>query len=149
VYVPLVAALMFVFPIASGFLDTYLANHGIFSLSTFLKWFVFWSIGVRLLLAGLRQIFQPGYTVKLLGIPGGSVTVIRELGMATTAIGLVGSLCLLFPEWMMPAGLTGTVFYALAGINHLLHKPRARNQSIAMVSDLFVAIVVGVLLLPS
>jgi len=28
------------------------------------RWFVFWGIGVRLGLAGMRQVLQPGFTVR-------------------------------------------------------------------------------------
>ncbi|HEY2685302.1 MAG TPA: DUF6790 family protein [Steroidobacteraceae bacterium] len=150
-YVPMVTALMLVLPIVSSILETYLSNHGVYSLGIFFKWFVFFPVGLRLLLAGARQIFQPRYTAEqILGIKSGdALIVVRELGIANLAIGTVGTYSIFNPDWVMPAGLAGAIFYGLAGINHLLHKPRTRNQSAAMVSDLFVAIVLAILLLPS
>jgi hypothetical protein len=150
-YLFIVLAFMFVLPLGSGALELFLFNEGAFGLGVFLRWFVFWSVGLRLLLAGLRQIFQPRYTAEdVLGIKGDQVLfMVRELGFANCAIGIIGTLSLMERSWVEPAALLGGVFYALAGINHLLHKGRSRNANIAMVSDLFVAIVLGVLLLPS
>ncbi len=150
VYALIVLALMLILPIASSLLEVFLDNHGIFALSVFLKWFVFWPVGVRLLLAGLRQIIQPRYTAEtILGLKSPEVQiVVRELGFANVAIGSIGTLSLAAPDWIVPAGLAGAIFYLLAGINHALHKPRNRNQNFAMVSDLSIALVLGVLLLP-
>ena len=150
-YVPMVAALMFVLPIGSSILETYIGNHGVFALGIFFKWFVFYPVGLRLLLAGARQILQPRYTAEqvLALTSSDALIVVRELGIANLAIGSVATWSLFNPDWVMPAGLAGAVFYGFAGLNHLLHKPRTRNQSVAMVSDLFVAIVLAILLLPS
>lgn len=107
------------------------------------KWFVFWMVGVRLLLAGLRQIIQPRYTAEqILGIKDPDATlIVRELGFANTAIGCIGVACLFFRDWEFPIALIGTIFYALAGINHLTDKHRNRLQSFAMATDLFAAAV--------
>jgi len=49
------------------------------------KWFVFWAIGVRLFLAGLRQASKPSFTAKeIFHIQ--SFAVIRELGFGNLAI---------------------------------------------------------------
>jgi hypothetical protein len=150
VYPVIVLVLMLILPIASSLLEVFLGNHGVFALGVFLKWFVFWPVGVRLLLAGFRQIFQPRYTAEtVLGIKSpDALIVVRELGFGNLAIGSVGALSLAAPDWIVPAGFAGAIFYALAGINHALHKPRNRNQNIAMLSDLSIALLLGVLLLP-
>jgi hypothetical protein len=150
-YLYIVIALMFVLPLGSGAAEIYLSNQGAFGLGVFLRWFVFWPVGVRLLLAGFRQIFQPRYTAEvILGIKGeDALFLVRELGFANCALGCIGAISVMETSWVTPAALAGGIFYALAGLNHLLHKGRNRNQNIAMVSDLFVAIVLGVLLLPS
>jgi hypothetical protein len=141
-YALIVLALMLVLPIASSLLEVFLGNHGVFALSVFLKWFVFWPVGVRRLLVGFRQILKPRYTAP------DALIVVRELGFGNLAIGSIGALSLAAPDWVVPAGLAGAIFYALAGINHALHKPRNRHQNIAIVSDLSIALVLGVLLLP-
>ena len=107
------------------------------------KWFVFWAGGVRLLLAGLRQVAQPAYTAKhLLGVEGSDVhLVVRELGYANIAFGTVGIFSLRAPGWTGAAALAGGIFYGLAGVNHVLQRQRNRLQNTAMVSDLFAAVV--------
>jgi hypothetical protein len=141
-YLAMVAALMFALPVGSVVADTMLRAHGLWSGAVVLKWFVFWSVGVRLLVAGLRQIAQPRYTAEtILGIQGvESLLLVRELGFANVAIGSVGVCSWFFPAWLMPAAVAGMVFFGLAGINHITAR-RNSHQTIALVSDLFVAAV--------
>ena len=81
------------------------------------KWFVFWSVGVRLFLAGLRQSVQPRYTAeKIFGLEKDApLHVIQELGFANISIGLSGLLSLANRESCIPAAVTGATFYCLAG----------------------------------
>jgi hypothetical protein len=64
---------------------------------------------------------------------------VRELGIANTAVGSVAVASLFFRNWEFPMALVGTIFYALAGINHITHQHRNKLQSFAMTSDLFAA----------
>jgi len=52
---------MFVLPLASIAIEA--AIHQASMLWLIGKWFVFWGVGARLLLAGVRQYFQPAFTV--------------------------------------------------------------------------------------
>jgi hypothetical protein len=139
--VPIVVALLFVFPIASIVIDVAVDQQAVFGAAVVGKWFVFWAVGVRLLLAGVRQILQPRYTAEtILGLKNlDSLILVRELGFANTAIGSIGVGSLFAPSWVLPAAIAGTIFYGFAGINHALHGGRNRLQNIAMISDLFVA----------
>ncbi|MDL9999759.1 hypothetical protein QTI24_14160 [Variovorax sp. J22P240] len=141
-YYAIVAALMLVFPLASILVDVAMhqAQPGWFLVG---KWFVFWAVGVRLFLAGLRQMLQPRYTAeKILGIGGDDVLlVVRELGFANAAIGIVGILSIVATGWVAAAALAGGIFYGLAGINHALQGHRNRLENVAMASDLFAAVV--------
>ena len=107
------------------------------------KWFAFWSVGWRLLLGGVRQIAQPEYTAReILGLQSSeSWTVVRELGFGNLALGIVGILSLWLPSWQLAAALAGGLFYMLAGINHSLQNDRNRLENVAMVSDLFVGVI--------
>jgi hypothetical protein len=107
------------------------------------KWYVFWAVGVRLLLAGLRQVIQPRYTAQVvLGLKSDdSLLVIRELGFANVALGLSGLLSIYFPSWSVPIALAGGIFYGLAGGNHALQAHRGTVETVAMVSDIFAAVV--------
>jgi len=150
-YVSVVVVLMFVLPIGCTLFEVFQSNHGVFAFGILLKWFVFWAVGVRLLLAGVRQIFQPRYTAEaILGIKGEDAKrLVRELGFANTAIGCIGTGTLMYLGWLLPAAIAGAVFYGLAGVNHFLHKARGKNENVAMVSDVLVAVVLIVCLLPS
>jgi hypothetical protein len=141
-YVIIVAGLMFIFPLASIAIDAS-AGHAPLGLMLIGKWCVFWAVGLRLLLAGVRQILQPRYTAEtILGIKGDdALLLVRELGFGNLSIGVVGTLSLFFPGWVMPAALVGGIFYGLAGINHVLQKHRNTKENIAMASDLFAAVV--------
>jgi hypothetical protein len=106
-------------------------------------WFVFWSIGVRLVIAGCRQFFQPGFTaVEIFQMRGDeALPIIRELGIANFAVGLVAVLSVWRPQFRSPMVIVGVIFYGVAGVRHVFHKGKNRNEKIAMVSDLFVAAV--------
>jgi hypothetical protein len=140
-YFAIVVALMLVLPLTSIEIQVLSEGPGVLTAALAAKWFVFWMVGVRLLLAGLRQIVQPRYTAEqILGVKDPDATlIVRELGIANTAIGSVGAASLFFRDWEFPIALAGTIFYALAGINHLTDKHRNRLQSFAMISDLFAA----------
>jgi len=113
------------------------------------KWFAFWGVGMRLGIAGLRQAFNPAFTAQdVFEIDDARVhPIVRELGFANLALGLLG-LCALLPNWTPPAALAGGVFFALAGWKHVAAKDRNMTRTVAMVSDLFIALVLaGYLLL--
>jgi hypothetical protein len=141
VYIAMVFGLMLILPIASILFELFLRDYGVLNALLVGKWFVFWAVGVRLLMAGLRQIVQPRYTAEnILGLKDPDATlVVRELGFANTAIGSAGLGSLFFPAWILPVAIIGAIFYGLAGINHLAHGHRNRLQNVAMTSDVFAA----------
>jgi hypothetical protein len=133
---------MVVLPIASILVESSFAGATL-SAGLVEKWFVFWAVGVRLFLAGLRQITQPRYTAEsILGLKTEeSYFLVRELGFANAAIGAAGIASLAVSAWILPIAIVGTIFYGLAGTNHVMHGERNKFQSVAMVSDLFIAVV--------
>jgi len=112
------------------------------------KWFVFWSAGVRLFLAGLRQFFQPRFTAEqILGIKSDeALPLVRELGAANFASGVVGIASLAKPSFTLPVAIAAAIFYGIAGIRHVAGSNRTRNENIAMISDLFVALILALYL---
>jgi hypothetical protein len=141
-YFIVVAALMLVLPVTSVAIDFGLHREASF-LNLVGKWFTFWSVGVRLVIAGLRQIIQPRYTAReILGLTGDeALLVVRELGFANLAIGVIGICSLMLVDWTPAGALAGGVFYALAGANHVWQAHRNAKENVAMASDLFVAAV--------
>jgi hypothetical protein len=152
-YVPMVVALMFLFPLIATAAELMLTDHAAFTaaatLAVVAKWYVFWAVGVRLSLAGLRQIVQPSYTAQtILGLKNSdSLFLVRELGFANVAIGSAGLVALSHPAWLMPVACIGAIFYGLAGISHCFQKTRNRLENLALVSDLFAALVLATCLL--
>jgi hypothetical protein len=140
-----VGALMFVLPLASIAIALLSGAESASTVAVVAKWFVFWGVGVRLLVAGLRQIVRPRYTAEtILGLKHDeSLIVVRELGFANTAIGTIGVLSVAASGWVLAAALAGAIFYGLAGANHMRQVARNKNQNVAMVTDL----VFGALLL--
>jgi hypothetical protein len=52
-------------------------------------------------------------------------------------------LSLLYPAFVLPSALYAAIFYGIAGIRHIAEKNKSANEIIAMVSDLFVFIVLA------
>ena len=149
-YVSMVVALMFLFPLISIAAQILLADHGMLTVAAALgivaKWYVFWAVGVRLSLAGLRQIIQPRYTAEtILGLKSpDALILVRELGFANAAIGMAALGSLYSPSWVTPLAMIGAIFYGLAGINHCFHKHRNQLENLALASDLFAALVLAI-----
>jgi len=139
-YFWIVAAFMFVLPLASISTESLLAGAPV-GAPLVGKWFVFWAVGWRLLLAGLRQIAQPAYTAReILGLKGEEALIlVRELGFANVAMGVLGVASLFMTPWQLAGALVGAVFYGFAGVNHAREAHRNRMENVAMVSDLFTA----------
>ncbi len=106
------------------------------------KWFVFWSAGVRLLLAGLSQFFRPRFTSE--GIFGmESDDPLPFVQAANFATGFVGVASLAKPSFVLPVAIIAGIFYGIAGIRHLLNGGKTANENIAMISDLFAFLVLA------
>ena len=111
-------------------------------------WLVFWGIGIRLLTAGLRQILKPAFTAEAIFNLRSTEShiVIKELGFANLTLGLMASASLFLPSWQLPAACMGIFFYGAAGIQHVIKRPVSANEWIALVSDLYISILLLVCL---
>ena len=140
-YLVTVALTMFVLPVGSILWGYAAGQADLLGLAG--KWFVFWGVGVRLLLAGLRQYLQPGFTSRdIMGIDSAEAyLLVGELGGANLASGVVGLASLALPSFVPPAAIASGIFYAVAGVEHVRSKHRGTNETIALVSDLFIAVV--------
>ena len=91
-YIAIVALLTVVLPLGSA-----LVEHAVPGAAPFLaligKWFVFWAAGMRLVLAGVRQLFQPEFTARqIFRIEGADAfPLVREIGAGNLALGAVGA----------------------------------------------------------
>lgn len=109
------------------------------------RWFVLWAVGIRLFLAGIKQSTNPAFTAeKILGIKDPAAFVaIQELGFANLSLGAAGILSLQFTGWVVPVAFIAAIFLALAGIKHLQRGSHTRNETVAMVSDLALALILA------
>ena len=85
------------------------------------KWFVFWAVGVRLFIAGVRQVAQPQFTAEsIFEIKDrAAFALVRELGFANLSTGTLGLANLAVPAWVVPAAIVGGLFYGLAAAGHV------------------------------
>ena len=116
-YLLIIGLTMLVLPVASILIEAAL-HHG--SLLWLIgKWFVFWAVGARLMLAGIRQYFQPSFTSRdIMGIETPEVHIlVRELGGANIAFGTLGLASIALPDFVLPAAIAAGIFYTVAGIN--------------------------------
>ena len=144
-YLFVILATMLVLPVAS--IGAELALHGGSLPALAGKWFTFWGVGVRIMLAAVKQMARPEFTARILGLtdPRAHI-VVRELGFANAAIALLALLSLAWPAFLVPAALAGAVFLGLAGVQHACVAERNGKESIAMVSDLGLAVVLALAL---
>jgi hypothetical protein len=140
-YLTTVLLLMAVFPIGS--LVAEVVYHPVPLMPLDGKWFVFWGAGVRLSLAGLRQILQPRFTAETIFHIESDVVLpfVRELGVANLSTGIVGIASLFRPDFVLPIAIIAAIFYGVAGVRHATDRVRGKNQNIAMVSDIFVSLI--------
>ena len=68
---------------------------------------------------------------------------LRELGVANFASGLVALLSLWNTSFLLPSAIYAAIFYGVASVVHVTARDRSRNENIAMVSDLFIAVVLA------
>ena len=144
-YFILVIAQTVVLPIVSGAIE--LAVVGGDPVLVFGKWWAFWGVGTRLLVAGVAQVSGKGPTSEILGSGQAStqeVQLIRELGTANIGMGIAGLLALI-PGWAVPAGIAGGVFLLIAGVMHLPKRGKNAQETLATWTDLLVGLVVLVL----
>jgi hypothetical protein len=147
IYLSTILLLMLALPVISIVFDTRLNKYT--DLITLIgKWFVFWAVGIRLLLAGIRQAAKPAFTLEeIFHIKNKeSQVIVRELGFANICFGITGVLSIFIPEWRPAAGFIGGLYMGIAGVYHLIKKPVSANEIIAMVSDIFILIVLAVYL---
>jgi hypothetical protein len=142
-YFAVVLLLLFIIPVACVTIETALTNHAVSLIFLIGKWFVFWAAGIRLFIAGVRQVIQPKFTAEeIFEIHDrASFAIVRELGFANLSMGLLGICSVFRTGWIVPAALAGGLYYGLAGLGHVFHKNKNTKEYVAMISDGFVFLV--------
>lgn len=139
-YLISVSVLTIVLP-AIGCVIEYLTRNSAPSFSMFSKWFIFWAVGLRLFVAGIKQVVNPAFTAKQifhLQSPE-SFPILRELGFANICFGLVAIVSLFKPEWRIVSAFASGLYFGIAGIQHALKSGSGINEKFALWTDLFIS----------
>jgi hypothetical protein len=144
-YLFTILLLMLIFPLISIAIDTDFFKPSPAPLLATGKWFLFWGIGMRLFTAGIRQSIKPEFTARNIFhiTDKQSHVIVRELGFMNICLGLTAILSLFIPGWRIAAAFTGGLYMGIAGVQHVIKKPVSPNEVVAMVSDLFIFMVMG------
>ena len=142
-YLLIVVMLLGVLPIASIGIEYAQSAGNLMELVG--KWFVFWAVGVRLVIAGARQVLQPAHAaLSFFSIEDPKARpIVQELGFGNLALGMLGLVSLWQIGWIAPAALAGALYYGLAGIRHLGDKVRTDDGVVAMIADLIVCVILA------
>jgi hypothetical protein len=106
-------------------------------------WFTFWAAGVRLFIAGMRQVIQPRFTAReIFEIDDDeALPLVREIGFGNLSMGILSLATWFKPAWLLPAALVGGLYYGLAGLMHVSATTRNAKETVAMLTDLAMAVV--------
>lgn len=139
-YILGVSAITFLLPIICCYVEIFFYRKQQLSFELIGKWFLFYAVGLRLFLAGIRQISNPAFTAKEifhLENPD-SFPIIRELGFANLCFGLIGLISLFLPAWRMVSAFGSGLYYGLAAVQHFIKKPAGTNEQFALVTDVII-----------
>jgi hypothetical protein len=147
-YFATVILLLVVFPGASVVIEAICAPHPAGFIPLVGKWFVFWGLGIRLFLAGARQVIQPRFTAEeIFRIRGTeSLAIVRELGFANLSMGTLGTYTLFHTAWTESAAIVGGLYYGFAALGHIRQADKNAKEYIAMISDAFIFLVLSAFL---
>lgn len=142
-YIFSVVLLLAILPAVSVILEAALSPHGVSIIGLVGKWYVFFACGVRLQLAGVRQVGQPRFTAaEIFDLDNvKAFPIVREIGFANLAMGTLGFCTIFRHSWLVPAAVVGGLYYGLAGLGHLLLDQRNVKETVAMLSDGFAFLV--------
>ncbi len=108
-------------------------------------WFLFWALGARQVLAGLRQASKPEFTARDIfhiqsrdGDP-----LVRELGYANLCMGAAAMISIAMPGWRMCAAFASGAYFGVAGAMHAVKGAASANERFALYSDFFIFVVMA------
>lgn len=133
-----VIGVMFVIPAICVAID-YLKKQNQDVLYLFCKWFVFWAIGIRGITGGLMQALNPAYTAWLLQTGTDNYIIIRELGGANLAFGVLGVISIISHNYRKAAALSSAIFLLVASAIHISRLSIIElSEIMSLTGDLFV-----------
>jgi hypothetical protein len=147
-YFIFVALLLFILPAISVVAEALLRAGGADIILLIGKWFVFWGVGIRLFIAGVRQVVQPRFTAESIFQvrDRGALGIVREVGFANLSMGALGLLTLPKPGFLVAATIVGGLYYGLAGAGHAARRDNNASEWTALVTDLFMFLLLAAFL---
>jgi hypothetical protein len=144
-YASVVTSSIIILPAIGCIADHYSKGISI-TFEVFSKWFIFSAVGLRLFLAGFKQITDPAFTANEIFHIEGSASnpVVRELGFANLCFGLVGIISLFLPAWRIVSGFASGLYYGMAAALHLIKKPAGMNEKFALISDIVIFLILAI-----
>lgn len=142
VYIVVVSVLTLLLPAICTIIQLVISKDTAVAFALFGKWFIFSAVGIRLFLAGMKQCTNPAFTAQEIFQINNSESfpIVRELGFANLCFGLIGIISLFMPQWRVVSAFGSGLYYGIAGIQHLIKKPVGTNEMFAMVTDIFIFI---------
>ncbi len=125
----------YILPIVSTYAEYSFTENSVSKI--FLKWVVFWGIGMRLFTCGIKQIIQPSFTaMNIFEIEDKKVNVIvRELGFSNTVIGVCAIFSLNSSSFRAATCFIGIGYYLLSFLQHFLKKSKNHTEWFVTVTD--------------
>ena len=141
-YMVSISVMIFILPIISFSIESLINKNEVNILVPIGKWFIFYAAGLRLFIAGIRQITKPAFTAREIFhfTTDESFPVIKELGFANVCSGLVAIVSLFLPAWRIISAFSSGLYYGFAGFAHLTKKPAGANERFALITDLIIFI---------
>jgi hypothetical protein len=143
-YITSVSVLTFVLPVI-GLVGEHFATGAAWAFGLYGKWFIFSAVGLRLFLAGIKQVKDPAFTAKQIFHMSSEEVypVLRELGFANMCFGLVGIVSLFRPDWRIVSAFASGLYFGIAAVQHGWRGAVGINERFALWTDL---VIFGVLL---
>jgi hypothetical protein len=138
-YFVVVVLFLLVCPAASVAIDAMRSHEALVNAVLIGRWWVFWAVGIRLFVAGVRQTIQPRFTAEeIFNVRDTSVLpLVREIGFGNLSMGVLGIWSLFHAGWVVPAAIVGGLYYGFAAVGHTGKRSRNAKEQMAMVSDVF------------
>lgn len=138
-YFIIVVLFLLVCPAASVVIQAAQGHHSFGDPVLIARWWTFWAVGIRLFIAGIRQVIQPRFTAEeIFRIREPNVfPLVREIGFANLSMGAIGICSLVRISWVIPAAVAGGLYYGFAALGHIIQKNKNAKEYTAMVSDVF------------
>jgi hypothetical protein len=125
---------VYVFTIALPFAAVVIeaiGNMGRISTVVIAKWFLFFAIGIRFLLVGIKQM---------------TMTKSRT-GEIFLSFGAIGFISLLVPSWRIVSAFSSSLYYGTAACAHFFKKPSSSDEMFIMLSNGCIFLVLVLLLI--